>query len=62
MNSGLGKVLRYHALARLRDDALEPTGLNATQYAVLVNIERYQPVPQMTLAEHLELERTTLSP
>ncbi len=45
---------------RVYDDALASTKLNVTQYAILVNVERYQPISQMDLADHLRLERTTL--
>jgi DNA-binding MarR family transcriptional regulator len=68
MTAALGKVkcacTSLHRAARVvgraYDEALASSGLNATQYAILVNVERYQPVSQMDLARHLELERTTL--
>lgn len=47
-------------VGRAYDAALEPVGLNSTQYAILVNVGRYQPVSQMRIADHLSLERTTL--
>ena len=47
-------------VGRAYDNALAPAGVNATQYAILVNIHRYQPIEQARLAEHLSLERTTL--
>jgi DNA-binding MarR family transcriptional regulator len=47
-------------VGRAYDVALASLDLNTTQYAILVNIERYQPIPQMQLASHLKLERTTL--
>ncbi len=47
-------------IGRVYDEALDPSGLNATQYAILVNVERYQPIPQIELARHLGLERTSL--
>jgi DNA-binding MarR family transcriptional regulator len=47
-------------LGRAYDEALAPSGLNATQYAILVNVDRYQPISQMDLADHLGLERTSL--
>jgi len=47
-------------VGRAYDNALAPAGLNATQYAILINIRRYQPIEQARLAEHLSLERTTL--
>lgn len=42
------------------DQALEELGINITQYSILVNVLRYQPISQMRLAEHLDAERTTL--
>ncbi len=48
------------AVGRAYDAALEPTGVNVVQYSILVNVSRYQPIEQMRLAEHLEMERTTL--
>jgi len=47
-------------VGRAYDMALGPAGVNATQYAILVNVRRYQPISQMRLAAHLGLERTTL--
>src|SRR5438093_13256284 len=47
-------------VGRAYDQALAPSGLNATQYAILVNVDRYQPISQMGLADHLGLERTSL--
>lgn len=47
-------------VGRAYDNALAPAGVNATQYAILVNIHRYEPIEQARLAEHLSLERTTL--
>lgn len=47
-------------VSRGYDLAIEPTGLNVTQYSILVNISRYQPISQMRLSEHLDMERTTL--
>ena len=47
-------------IGRAYDAALAPSGLNTNQYAILANIQRYQPVSQMELAQHLKLERTTL--
>jgi DNA-binding MarR family transcriptional regulator len=47
-------------VGRAYDAALAPAGMNATQYAILINTRRYQPISQMRLAAHLGLERTTL--
>lgn len=47
-------------VGRAYDAAVESAGINVIQYSVLVNISRYEPIEQMRLAEHLEMERTTL--
>jgi DNA-binding MarR family transcriptional regulator len=47
-------------VGRAYDQALAPTGVNGTQYAILINVHRNQPISQMRLASHLGLERTTL--
>lgn len=47
-------------VGRAYDSALAPCGINSTQYAILANVERYQPISQMDLADHLNLERTSL--
>jgi DNA-binding MarR family transcriptional regulator len=47
-------------VGRAYDAGLAPAGVTATQYAILVNIQRYAPIAQMRLATHLGLERTTL--
>ena len=47
-------------VGRVYDTALGTAGVNATQYAILINTHRYQPISQMRLANHLGLERTTL--
>jgi DNA-binding MarR family transcriptional regulator len=47
-------------VGRAYDDSLAPAGINATQYAILVNVGRHQPISQMGLADHLGLERTSL--
>ena len=47
-------------LGRAYDMALTKAGVNTTQYAILINVHRYQPISQMRLAAHLGLERTTL--
>jgi len=48
------------AATRAYDDALASFDLSAMQYAIIANISRYEPIQQVTLADHLELERTTL--
>jgi DNA-binding MarR family transcriptional regulator len=47
-------------VGRAYDDALAAAGLNATQYAILVNVGRHQPISLMRLADTLGLERTSL--
>jgi DNA-binding MarR family transcriptional regulator len=47
-------------VSRGYDLAIESSGLNVTQYSILTNISRYQPISQMRLSEHLDMERTTL--
>jgi DNA-binding MarR family transcriptional regulator len=47
-------------VGRSYDLAVEPAGVNVIQYAILINVSRYQPISQMRLADHLEMERTTL--
>lgn len=48
------------SLSRILDETLSDLGITSTQYSILINISRYQPVAQMALADHLEMERTTL--
>ncbi len=48
------------ALTRFYDAALEPSGLKVTQYSVLKNTRRLEPVSISRLAEELGLDRTTL--
>ncbi|WP_413582864.1 MarR family winged helix-turn-helix transcriptional regulator [Bdellovibrio sp. HCB288] len=47
-------------VGRAYDSATESSGVNVIQYSILVNISRYEPIEQMRLAEHLDMERTTL--
>lgn len=47
-------------VGRVYDAGLAPAGVTVTQYAILANVQRYAPIPQMRLATHLGLERTTL--
>ena len=48
------------SVGRLYDEALVPTGLNSSQYAILANIRRQGKVPKMELARLLMMDRTTL--
>lgn len=47
-------------VGRAYDSAIESSGVNVIQYSILVNISRHEPIEQMRLAEHLDMERTTL--
>lgn len=48
------------SIGRAYDKAIESADVNVVQYSILINISRYQPIEQMRLAEHLDMERTTL--
>lgn len=48
------------AVTRFYDEVMEGSALSLTQFAVLRNIRRLQPVPLMRLAEVLVMDRTTL--
>ena len=48
-------------LTRMYDEALKPSGLLATQYIVLVAIQKDQPATIGQLAETLVMDRTTLT-
>jgi DNA-binding MarR family transcriptional regulator len=48
-------------LTRMYDDALKPSGLLATQYMVLVAIQKEQPATIGQLAETMVMDRTTLT-
>lgn len=47
-------------VGRAYDSAIDSSGVNVIQYSILVNISRHEPIEQMRLAEHLNMERTTL--
>jgi DNA-binding MarR family transcriptional regulator len=49
------------AVTRLYDLALEPSGLRATQFAILTAIAKFQPVAISRLGEILVLDQTTLT-
>jgi len=49
------------AVTRLYDLALEPSGLRATQFAILTAIAKFQPVAISGLGEILVLDQTTLT-
>jgi len=48
-------------VTRLYDQALRPTGLRLTQFALLANIARDGGLSITALAERLEMDRTTLT-
>lgn len=48
------------AVTRFYDQALAPSGLAATQFALLRAVEREGPVPMSWLAEQLVMDRTSL--
>ena len=47
-------------VGRRYDEALKGSGVNVVQYSILINTRRYEPIAQMELADHLDMERTTL--
>lgn len=49
------------ALSRLYDRALEPYGLTIRQYSLLANLRKIQPASSAELADHVELDRSSLS-
>ncbi|MET3472444.1 DNA-binding MarR family transcriptional regulator [Novosphingobium sp. 1529] len=48
------------AMTRFYDEVMEGSALSLTQFAVLRNIARHEPVPLMDLAHVLVMDRTTL--
>ena len=48
-------------ITRLYDDALKPSGLLATQYMVLVAVQKEHPATIGQLAEAMVMDRTTLT-
>jgi DNA-binding MarR family transcriptional regulator len=48
-------------LTRLYDDHLRPHGLRITQFSILTMLGLAGPLPMATLADRLDLERSTLS-
>ncbi len=49
------------AATALYDQALKPTGLRVTQYAILKILDRCGPLPVTRLAAEADLERTTMA-
>jgi DNA-binding MarR family transcriptional regulator len=48
-------------VSRIYDDAMAPSGLQGTQFSLLVALSLTGEVPMSKLAEHLALDRTTLT-
>jgi DNA-binding MarR family transcriptional regulator len=48
-------------MSHLYDEALAESGLKITQFSLLREIERSEPVPITALADAMELDRTTLA-
>ena len=65
--SGTGSCAAFNfrrtarAVARLYDLGLEPSGLRATQFAILTAIAKFQPVSISRIGEILVLDQTTLT-
>ena len=49
------------AVTRLYDLALAPSGIRATQMAILTAVAKFQPVPMSRIGEILVLDQTTLT-
>jgi DNA-binding MarR family transcriptional regulator len=58
---GLNLRRAARTVGRRYDEALKPLDLNNGQYATLAVIAAFQPVSIQTLAEHLSMDRTTLT-
>ncbi len=56
---GLRKTSRR--VTRVYDDALRPIGLRSTQLPILVALTLARSLPMSTLADQLEMDRTTLT-
>ena len=56
---GLRKTSRR--VTRMYDDALRPIGLRSTQLPILVALSLARSLPMSTLADQLEMDRTTLT-
>ena len=65
--SGTGSCAAFNfrrtarAVTRLYDLGLEPSGLRATQFAILTAIAKFQPVSISRIGEILVLDQTTLT-
>ena len=49
------------AVTEIYEAALSPSGVHATQFALLVAIQNYEPVPMSALAHGIGTDRTTLT-
>ena len=49
------------AVTRLYDEALQPTGVRSTQFAILVALKKVEPVPIGELGRILGIDRTTMT-
>src|SRR5215467_9693068 len=49
------------AVTRLYDEALQPTGIRSTQFAILVGLKKAEPVPVGALGRMLGIDRTTMT-
>src|SRR5438552_9268027 len=65
--SGTGSCAAFNfrrtarAVTRLYDLALQPSGIRATQFAILTAVAKYQPVAISRLGQILVLDQTTLT-
>ncbi len=58
---GLNLKRAARTVGRRYDEALRPVDLNNGQFATLAVIAAFQPVSMQILAEHLSMDRTTLT-
>lgn len=49
------------ALSQVYDGALHPTNLKATQFTLLATLSKLGPLPLSQLADHMVMDRTTLT-
>jgi DNA-binding MarR family transcriptional regulator len=55
--SGLRKASQ--AVTKVYNDHLRPTGLNATQFGIILTVKKLDPITISKLAEELAIDRTT---
>jgi DNA-binding MarR family transcriptional regulator len=58
---GLNLKRAARTVGRRYDDALRPIDLNNGQFATLAVVAAFQPVSMQVLAEHMSMDRTTLT-